>query len=426
MNKQKQAFTLIELVVAITILAILATVGFMWYSSYLPNARDTNRISQLEELSKWIQTYVTRHSDLPIPDNQIELRASGTVIAYQWEGWQNLLDTIWYNQDWIDPKDKVPFTYLVSANRKAYQLMAMLETRDDLSTTAFSFIGKVSAVDYSKRYPKVFWDHLGILTNTDNLPINDITSIKNDWFLDVINTDDTYVAHISDTNTVTWTWKVLMPIALSMINWKNYKSCKALYRWEPLSHNHNDYYYIRPEWYSKFRVYCDMTTDWWGWTRYVQIKWDYTFKDARYCVDNLKRINNSRLFCFYPWSLWKLKDYLYIDDTTWDKYQLTWLDQPYNEITWSTWNGTYKSKYKHTLFDFITDKTHPNLWWSRFWISYMHNHPESHWGREPGWMTNDGYWYMNYDQTYWKSWPNKSDWSEDRESHARAGEFYVR
>jgi len=419
LQKIKLWFTLIELVVVITILAILSTVGFMWYSSYLPSARDTNRLSQMEELAKWIQTYTTRHSSLPIPDNQIEIKTSWNVIAYQWEGWANLLETIWYNKDWLDPKDKVPFSYMVSSNRKAYQLMVMLET-SQYNQTAFSIINKAWAVDYTKRYPKVFWDDLGILTDTNNNPIETISSIQNDWFLDVVDTTDTYIAHISDELTVIWTWTVLRPIALSMMNWKNYKSCKSLYRGEVLSHNNDDYYYIKPEWYSKFKIYCDMTTDWGGWTRYVQIKWNYSYKDARYCVDNLKRVDNDTLFCFYPRALGKLKDYLYIDKTTGIKYQLTWLDQPYNEITWSTGNDKYKSKYKHTLFDFITDKTNPDLWWSRFWIAYMHDHPESHWGREPGWMAVYNK-YMNYDWE-WKSWPLA--W--DRETNARLWEFYVR
>jgi hypothetical protein len=281
---------------------------------------------------------------------------------------------------------------------------------------SFSLINKASAIDYTKRYPKVFWDNLGILTDTNNNPIEDITSIKNDWYLDVVNTSDTFVAHISDDLKITWSGVTLRPIALTMMNWKNYKSCKALYRGEVLSHNHNDYYYIKPEWYSKFKVYCDMTTDWWGWTRYVNIKWNYTFKDARYCVDNLKRVDNDRLFCFYPRALWKLKDYLYINNETWNKYQLSGLDQPYNE----KYSATYTSKYKHTLFDFLTRKSNWDSHWARFWISYMHDHPLSKWGREPGWINNNNR-YMNYDNK-WKSWPTGSG----RKDNVNRWEFYVR
>jgi len=424
MKKQKNNywFTLVELVVVITILAILSALWFIWYSSYLPGTRDANRVSQLEELSKWIETYKTRHWALPVPDDQIEIKAESTIIAYQWNWWENLLSTIGYTQDWIDPKDKVPFSYMISANRKSYQLMAMLETRDYLSNLSL-LSNKTFAINYKKRYPKVVWDSLWILTDVENTPIQDIDTLKTDWYIDIINTDDTYVAHISDNLTVEGTWAVMRPIALSMMNWKNYKSCKALYRWEPLSHTYDDYYYIKPEWYSKFKIYCDMTTDWWGWTRYVEIRWNYTYKDARYCVDNLKRVDNDTLFCFYPRALGKLKDYLYIDKTTNTKYQLTWLDQPYVRIPYEDWNKNYVSKYKHTLFDFITDTEDPDAWWSRFGISYLYDHPESHWGLEPGWKTNADYWYMNYDYYYGKSGPGDS---EDREDEARKGEFYVR
>jgi len=413
LQKTKFWFTFVELVVVITILAILSTVGFMWYSSYLPSARDTNRLSQMEELAKWIQTYTTRHSSLPIPDNQVEIKAHWNVIAYQWEGGANLLETIWYNKNWLDPKDKVPFSYMVSSNRKAYQLMVMLETTQ-YNKQAFSLINKASAIDYTKRYPRVFWDNLGILTDTNNNPIETISSIQNDWYLDVVDTTDTYMAHVSDELTVIWSGAILRPIALSMMNWKNYKSCKALYRWEFLSHSNDDYYYIKPEWYSKFKIYCDMTTDWGGWTRYVNIKWNYTYKDARYCVDNLKRVDNDNLFCFYPRALWKLKDYLYI--SWWNKYQLSWLDQPYNEKPLN-----HKSKYKHTLFDFVTDISDPSKTSAWFGISYMHNHPSSKWEEEPGWMRADTNEYMNYDDQ-WQSWPSWSSW----ESNVNLWEFYVR
>lgn len=46
------AFTLVELVVVITILAILGTIGFLSIGSYSTKARDSARISDLAQLSK--------------------------------------------------------------------------------------------------------------------------------------------------------------------------------------------------------------------------------------------------------------------------------------------------------------------------------------------------------------------------------------
>jgi hypothetical protein len=44
---------------------------------------------------------------------------------------------------------------MISSNRKSYQLMAMLETTEHIQMS-FSLINKASAIDYTKRYPKVF------------------------------------------------------------------------------------------------------------------------------------------------------------------------------------------------------------------------------------------------------------------------------
>ena len=85
-NKLFPAFTLVELIVVITIVGILSTVGFVSYSGYLTGARDSNRISQLTKLSDSLQVYAATRS-LPLPDDAINITASGSsnVIAYQGE-----------------------------------------------------------------------------------------------------------------------------------------------------------------------------------------------------------------------------------------------------------------------------------------------------------------------------------------------------
>ncbi|MCD5375173.1 prepilin-type N-terminal cleavage/methylation domain-containing protein [Candidatus Gracilibacteria bacterium] len=40
-----RAFTLVELIVVITIVGVFSTIGFVSYSGYLTGARDSNRIS---------------------------------------------------------------------------------------------------------------------------------------------------------------------------------------------------------------------------------------------------------------------------------------------------------------------------------------------------------------------------------------------
>ena len=50
MNKQKYAFTLVELIVVITILAILWTIAFISLQWYSKDARDSIRISDVSNM----------------------------------------------------------------------------------------------------------------------------------------------------------------------------------------------------------------------------------------------------------------------------------------------------------------------------------------------------------------------------------------
>ena len=71
------AFTLVELIVVITIVGILSTVGFISYSGYLAGARDSNRYSQLTKLSDALQVYATTKS-LPLPADYLDITARGS------------------------------------------------------------------------------------------------------------------------------------------------------------------------------------------------------------------------------------------------------------------------------------------------------------------------------------------------------------
>ena len=101
MKIKNKWFTLVELIVVVTILAVLATIWFVAYSWYLAWTRDTNRISQLKSISDWLEMYRTKY-DLPMPEDYVEIQSSGSVIAYQWYAWKNVLETIEYSTEWKD------------------------------------------------------------------------------------------------------------------------------------------------------------------------------------------------------------------------------------------------------------------------------------------------------------------------------------
>jgi prepilin-type N-terminal cleavage/methylation domain-containing protein len=61
----KSAFTLVELLVVITIIAILSTGGTAVYTAQLQKARDTNRFTDIQAFRSGVEQYFTENASYP-------------------------------------------------------------------------------------------------------------------------------------------------------------------------------------------------------------------------------------------------------------------------------------------------------------------------------------------------------------------------
>ena len=193
MNKQKefQAFTLVELIVVISILAILSTIGLVSYSSYLVWVRDTNRTWNLNVMSNWLEVYRAKFS-LPSPEDSVEIKANGTLIAYQWYAWENVLETIKFSNDWTDPKTDAYYSYYLTKDKKYFQLMWLLEENSQ-------------SIVYGKKLGILVWAWADL-----NTPIQEIEDIKTAWSLDIATTTGSYISYFKNWEEyASWTWSVL-------------------------------------------------------------------------------------------------------------------------------------------------------------------------------------------------------------------------
>lgn len=80
---KKQAFTLVELVITITILVILSTIAFVSFQSYTKDSRDANRLSSANEIIKALHLYYSKNGTYPMPDTPVALQAGSNTNGYQ-------------------------------------------------------------------------------------------------------------------------------------------------------------------------------------------------------------------------------------------------------------------------------------------------------------------------------------------------------
>jgi prepilin-type N-terminal cleavage/methylation domain-containing protein len=251
----KRAFTLVELIVVITILAVLWTIAFVSFQWYAASSRDSVRVTDLKNIDKVLKLRVTAWESLLLPEKSIKLTASGTILHYQWLMWEKLLSHYWLSNWWLDPIDNSPYAYALNANRNKYQLLGFLET---WNSAVFNF--NKSFANNSERFPKTFWDSLWILLDeSTNIPLIETAS---DTEIDIQSTTENYAMIIQNSTGIKKWDKEFLKSELAFRVQPKW-SCKSLLlngfsKWDGV-------YKINPTGSDEIEVYCDMTTDGWGW-----------------------------------------------------------------------------------------------------------------------------------------------------------------
>lgn len=127
-KKKIKAFTLVELIIVITILAILATTAFLSFQWYSKNARDSNRITTQTQLQKWIEVFQVTTWTLPNPEwVSIEWTFNSKIIAKSWVIWDNISKIIKIDKTPTDPLWDKKYAYWVSIDGKYFQIATVLE-----------------------------------------------------------------------------------------------------------------------------------------------------------------------------------------------------------------------------------------------------------------------------------------------------------
>jgi len=254
--KNNKAFTFVELIIVITILAILATIWFWSYQSYLASGRDTNRLIQLKDIHDGLERY-SINSRLPFPEDMVEIQASWNTFAYQWYAGDQIIKTIGYDWGGKDLEYGTYLTYMLSKNKRSFQLLTYVDDNEFLSKKIIT--NTYANQDYTTMFPKVIWSALWVLIDDESrAPIQEVDSISSIGTYDVITGTWELISYFSDNNKIqTSQWD---DFSLLLEN----KTCARIK--ELWNSTWNGEYIINPTGSQNIRVYCDMETAWWGWT----------------------------------------------------------------------------------------------------------------------------------------------------------------
>lgn len=211
-------FTLVELLVVITILVILGTIAFVNIGNFAGSARDSARISNLTNLQKGLSLFQVVSGSYPMPENAVIITASGVAIGYQGFAKDQVASIAKLSVGATkDPLDANMYTtYVVNANQTKMQLMGFLE--DGSNVTAFVPTAYASASsNYSKRTPTLKGDTLGILLGNSGSSLNQPVQETTMTGVDIMATQTGYTAYFSNKSTISGTGTKLMSLKASFI-----------------------------------------------------------------------------------------------------------------------------------------------------------------------------------------------------------------
>lgn len=130
-HKHKLWFTLTELLITISILAILTTIALISFNNISSQARDSARTSDMSNLKKSFELYSVKSDKYPLPTNPSSITYSWGIVWYQWTVWENTIRALWiFSKIPVDPKFNIEYTYSILSNFKEYQIAWIVENNN--------------------------------------------------------------------------------------------------------------------------------------------------------------------------------------------------------------------------------------------------------------------------------------------------------
>jgi len=160
----KRAFTLVELIVVITILAILWTIAFISLQWYSRDARDSKRTADLWNIKTSLELFSLKTWKYPIPDSYSTITYSWWTekVWYQWVVWDQVtINLKSLNEKPLDPLTNDPYVYSTTNSYKEYEVLALYEW-----SVAYNPIINQTNAATIQLTPKIVWNYNWVFVKT--------------------------------------------------------------------------------------------------------------------------------------------------------------------------------------------------------------------------------------------------------------------
>ena len=127
----KRGFTMIEILVVVTIIGILITLGIRSYNATQVKARDVRRKADLHNMAKPLEAYFNDYGVYPLDDDAGQIVDDvGHSMVWGAEAFDDSNGTVYMSQLPEDPRGDRDYWY-VSADGSEWALYALLENEND-------------------------------------------------------------------------------------------------------------------------------------------------------------------------------------------------------------------------------------------------------------------------------------------------------
>lgn len=197
---QKKAFTLVELIVVITILAVLSTIWFISLSGYSVTSRDTVRITDLKNIQNALNLVIIQDKSIPDGSDMVEITASWSHLFYQWTLSSQELWNIWIQSWGFDPLTWSGIIYARNNSKNKFQLGVFLENQESLAQSIWWVYA-----DNSNKFFHVAGNKLWIILEEDTQWVPQID-------IDIFQVTKNYSSYLDNWEILSWTWATLWRI----------------------------------------------------------------------------------------------------------------------------------------------------------------------------------------------------------------------